>query len=85
MLQKLLFKQMNMIGGNPMKNGSGPNMLMIFLLSLFLLLVKAFLVQYCYNMVAQRLILNSGGDIKNFRPLSFNEALLLVILVSSLL
>jgi hypothetical protein len=38
------------------------------------------LVQWAYNRIWPKLMVNSGQNIDNFEPLNFNEALLVVIL-----
>ena len=48
------------------------------------ILIKTLAVQWSYNIIFPRLISNFGASIKNFRPLTFYESFILVILVSFL-
>jgi hypothetical protein len=57
----------------------------IVLLGLFVLVLKTYIVQFSYNRVWPRLTTNSGGSKEAFRPLSFYEAFLVVLLFTFLL
>ena len=59
-----------------------PWLLMVF--GLVFLLLKAWIVQWSYNQVWPRLVANSGSTAEKFRPLTFYEALLVVILFTFL-
>lgn len=58
---------------------------LIVILGIFMLVLKTYIVQFSYNQVWPRLTQNSGGDATEFRPLSFYEAFLVVILFTFLL
>tara|TARA_B100000700_G_C14950208_1_gene811283 strand:+ start:882 stop:1124 length:243 start_codon:yes stop_codon:yes gene_type:complete len=57
----------------------------VYFYVLVLFIIKVFLVQYSYNVIAPRLIMNwQDKQIKNFRPLSFLEASMFLILANNL-
>ena len=57
----------------------------IFLLALTIFILKTFLVYYSYNHIAPKLISNIQDEpVKNFKPLSFFEAAIFVILANNL-
>ena len=56
----------------------------IFFMIVLVLLIKAYVVQITYNMMWPKIVENSGGDTSRFKPLTFYEALLMVILFSFL-
>ena len=59
--------------------------LMTFLLGLFILFVKAYIFQYCYNQIWPLLVRNNGeNDRYQFKPLTMYEALIVVLLVMAL-
>ena len=58
------------------KNGE----IYMFFLSLLMLILKTLMVQWAYNRIWPKLMVNSGQNIENFEPLNFNEALLVVVL-----
>ena len=51
---------------------------------IFIILLKAFAVQWSYNLIWPKLVRNNGGDTRNFKPLTFYESLVFVILISFL-
>ena len=53
-------------------------------LLIFLFVLRAMVVQLAYNKVAPKLIDNWGHDNSNFKPLTFQDALLFTILISFL-
>lgn len=57
----------------------------VFFMIIFVLLIKAYVVQITYNMMWPKIVENSGGDTSRFKPLTFYEALIMVILFSFLL
>ena len=65
--------------------GSGINMLALFAVALLALMMRAFIVQITYNAVVPKLVENLGVDSTNFRPITFMESILLVILTQNLL
>tara|TARA_B100001123_G_C15319236_1_gene1027339 strand:- start:41 stop:298 length:258 start_codon:yes stop_codon:yes gene_type:complete len=58
------------------KNGE----LYMFFLGILMLILKTLMVQWAYNKIWPKLMVNSGQNVDNFKPLDFNEALLVVIL-----
>lgn len=56
----------------------------IFFMIVLVLLIKAYVVQITYNMMWPKIVENSGGDTSQFKPLTFYEALIMVILFSFL-
>ena len=56
----------------------------VFFMIILVLLIKAYVVQITYNMMWPKIVENSGGDISRFKPLTFYEAFLLVLLIEFL-
>ena len=56
----------------------------VFFMIVIVLLIKAYVVQITYNIMWPKIVENSGGDTSRFKPLTFYEALLIVILFSFL-
>ena len=56
----------------------------VFFMIVLVLLIKAYVVQITYNMMWPKIVENSGGDTSRFKPLTFYEALIMVILFSFL-
>jgi len=57
----------------------------IFSLMLTIFILKVFLVYYSYNNIAPKLISNyQDKQVENFRPLTFFEAAIFVILANNL-
>ena len=56
----------------------------VFFMIVLVLLIKAYVVQITYNMMWPKIVENSGGDTSRFKPLTFYEALMVVILFSFL-
>jgi hypothetical protein len=52
----------------------------MFFLGVMMLILKTLMVQWAYNKIWPKLMVNSGQSIERFRPLDFHEAFLLVIL-----
>ncbi len=63
---------------------TGDSQLNLLCLGVLLLLLKTFVVQWTYNMIWPKLMVNSGNDISRFTPLTFYEALLFVLLIEFL-
>jgi len=56
-----------------------------YLYLLIFFIIKVFLVQYTYNVIAPRLIMNYlDRPVRDFKPLSFMEAAMLQILANNL-
>lgn len=79
---------MNLVQGGGAKavmaSGNGMNALVLFSIALLALLLRAFIVQLAYNGVGPKLMENHGVDPTNFRPLTFMESILFVILIQNL-
>ena len=78
-----------MIGGalkvkKMIKSENTTTLFSIFFMIVLVFLIKAYVVQITYNMMWPKIVENSGGDISRFKPLTFYEALLIVILFSFL-
>ena len=58
------------------KNGE----LYMFFLGILILILKTLMIQWSYNRIWPKLMVNSGQKIDNFEPLNFSESLLVVIL-----
>ena len=72
-----------MLGGGKFKLGKISEespLKMIGLIVLFIIL-KVVVVQYTYNSVAPVIIQNAGGDIRKFKPLTFEQSLTFIVLI----
>lgn len=65
--------------GGGAKKSAGGNWLLLFLVSLLIFVVKAYLVMYSYNYVVPRIFVD-----REVRTLSFTESVFLVILCNNL-
>tara|TARA_B100000963_G_C22537776_1_gene630661 strand:- start:285 stop:554 length:270 start_codon:yes stop_codon:yes gene_type:complete len=84
---KKTFKKILIGGGVVSKSlGDNENMLQLFMLSLFILLIKGLLVMVTYNWMMPKIIYNANPNYnyKKFRSINFLEAILLVILFTNL-
>ena len=66
------------------KNENINTLFTVFFMIILVLLIKAYVVQITYNMMWPKIVENSGGDTNRFKPLTFYEALMMVILFSFL-
>ena len=76
-----------MIGGGlkSVSKDMGENkQLFMFVMGILVLLLKTYMVQWAYNKIWPKLVVNSGQDASRFVPLNFHEAFLVVILFSFL-
>jgi hypothetical protein len=62
------------------KRMGGNGQLYMFFLGVLMLILKTLMIQWAYNRIWPKLMVNSGQNIDNFEPLNFNESLLVVIL-----
>lgn len=62
------------------KNKNISTLFGIFFMIVLGFLIKAYVVQLTYNMMWPKIVENSGGDTSRFKPLTFYEALIMVIL-----
>ena len=73
-----------MIGGLVKTSKFKMDSLQFFLVILVVFLIKSWLVQWSYNTVMPKLISNMTGADKNFRRLTYLEAIVVVILFNNL-
>ena len=76
-----------MIGGGlkSVSKDMGDNkQLFMFVMGSLVLFLKTFMVQWAYNKIWPKLVVNSGQDASRFTPLNFYEAFLVVVLFSFL-
>ena len=62
------------------KKMGGNGQLFMFFMGVLMLVLKTLMIQWAYNKIWPKLMVNSGQNIDNFEPLNFNESLLVVIL-----
>ena len=84
-----MFNQVMMLGGgkelkNAVRGGLGTNKLTMMGLLVLFFVLKVLVVQYSYNKIAPKLISNWGNSTQQFKPLTFEEALLFTLLISFL-
>ena len=63
---------------------AGPNAISIMVMLIVLFLLRALVVQVAYNKIAPKIISQWNKTDNEYKPLSFEEALLFTILVSFL-
>ena len=73
-----------MIGGLVKTSKLKIDSLQFFLVILVVFLIKSWLVQWSYNTIMPKLISNMTGTDRNFRKLSYLEAIVVVILFNNL-
>jgi len=78
-----------MIGGalkvkKMIKNENTSTLFAVFFMIVLVLLIKAYVVQITYNMMWPKIVENTGGDTSKFRPITFYEAIMIVLLFSFL-
>ena len=78
-----------MIGGGlklqkVLKEPKLENIINLSVMVILVLLLRSYIVQVTYNMMWPKIVENSGGDTSRFKPLTFYEALMMVILFSFL-
>ena len=74
-----------MIGGFVKGNKMKVDSLQLFLMMILIFFIKAFLVQWSYNRIFPILRYNmTGNSTKDFRPLTFIESIIVVILFNNL-
>ena len=66
------------------KNENIGSLIGVFFMIILVIFIKTYIVQLTYNIMWPKIVQNSGGDASRFRPLSFYEALMMVILFSFL-
>jgi len=73
-----------MIGGFIKGNKMKVDSLQLFLMLILVFFIKVFLVQWSYNRIFPILRYNMTGQQGNFRPLTFVESIIVVILFNNL-
>ena len=74
-----------MIGGFVKGNKMKIDSLQLFLMMILIFFIKVFLVQWSYNRIFPILRYNAvGNSTKDFRPLTFIESIIVVILFNNL-
>jgi hypothetical protein len=73
-----------MIGGFVKGNKMKVDSLQLFLMLFLVFFIKVFLVQWSYNRIFPVLRYNFIGQKGNFRPLTFVESIIVVILFNNL-
>ena len=63
---------------------NGSDIIGIFLITLVLFLLRAYIVQVTYNLMWPKIVSNTGGDPSQFTPITFYESLMIVFLFSFL-
>jgi hypothetical protein len=72
-----------MLGGGKLKLGKlsdNEPVKMIILIFLFIIL-KVLVVQYTYNTIAPVITQNAGGDVRKFKPLTFEQSLTFIVFI----
>ena len=72
------------MGGSTKKFIPEGDNVQIFLFVFVVFFIKVYLVQFSYNYVAPKLMADFGNNVKQFEPMSFTQAIFLVILFNNL-
>jgi len=75
-------KSITQLGGGIEKNT--PNGFIAFIVVLFVIVIKVFIVMISYNIVVPRIMDSWGRDMTRFRPITFAESFFLVLLFNNL-
>ena len=78
-----------MIGGGlklqkVLKEPKLENIINLSVMVILVLLLRSYIVQVTYNMMWPKIVENTGGDTSKFRPITFYEAIMIVLLFSFL-
>ena len=78
-----------MIGGGMklqkiFKDQKASDIITLIFLILLLFILRAYIVQVTYNLMWPKIVSNTGGDNSQFKPITFYESLMIVILFSFL-
>ena len=78
-----------MIGGglkiqNILKESKLDSVLSLSILVIVILLIRAYIVKVRYNLMWPKIVTNTGGDDSKFKPLTFYESIMIVLLFSFL-
>jgi len=84
-----MFKDVMMLGGgkeikSAIRGGIGTNKLSVMALLVLFFVLKILVVQWAYNKIAPKLISNLGNSTQQFKPLTFEEALMFTLLTTFL-
>ena len=60
------------------------NIINLSIMVILILLLRSYIVQVTYNMMWPKIVENTGGDASKFRPITFYEAIMIVLLFSFL-
>jgi len=60
------------------------NIIQLSVMVILILLLRSYIVQVTYNMMWPKIVENTGGDTSKFRPITFYEAIMIVLLFSFL-
>jgi hypothetical protein len=60
------------------------NIINLSVMVILILLLRSYIVQVSYNMMWPKIVENTGGDTSKFRPITFYEAIMIVLLFSFL-
>ena len=60
------------------------NIINLSVMVILILLLRSYIVQVTYNMMWPKIVENTGGDTSKFRPITFYEAIMIVLLFSFL-
>ena len=73
----------SLMGGST-KNFTPEGNIQTFLFVFIIFFIKVYLVQFSYNYVAPKLMTDFGNKDKQFEPMTFTQAIFLVILANNL-
>ena len=84
-----MFKDVMMLGGgkelkSAVRGGLGTNKFGVMVTVALFFVLKVLVVQWTYNKIAPKLISNWGNSTQQFKPLTFEEALLFTLLITFL-
>jgi hypothetical protein len=51
---------------------------------ILIFIIEIVVIRYCYNYIAPKMILNFGGDLKNYQPVGYYDAVVLSVLFNVL-
>ena len=60
------------------------NIISLSIMVILTLLIRSYIVQVTYNMMWPKIVKNTGGDDSQFIPITFYEAIMIVLLFSFL-
>ena len=66
-------------------NFKGDQLLQLFVITICVFLIKSYIVQWSYNTIWPRILQNQDVSTRDFRPLSFSEAMVVTLLFMALL